>query len=287
MNSIFPGERALPDRGRLNQAVRDALRHLSTQLSLLTHRVGGRLELRGTDLECLDLIDTCGPIGPSELARRTGLHPATMTGIIDRLERGGWITRERDPHDRRAVVVQVVRSRGQELLRMFAGMNAALTEICADYTDAELNVIARFLNQTADAGRAAAEELPTSPLPDPLVYSRPLGAPAASPAARQIPDIRAGVPHAPGAARPHRAASMPRQPRASCPACRVTVTRSAPRSMPLARRRPKLSNSRRVPEFACDRLPSGSGLDQGLPRWTAPRRSRSDLSSAGDLGEGA
>lgn len=175
MNSVFPGERALPGRGRLNQAVRDALRNLSTELSLLTHRVGGRLELRGTDLECLDLIDTCGPIGPSELARRTGLHPATMTGIIDRLERGGWITRERDPHDRRAVVVQVVRSRGQELLRMFAGMNAALTEICAEYTDAELNVIARFLNQTADAGRAAAEDLPTSPLSEPLVYSRHLG----------------------------------------------------------------------------------------------------------------
>jgi hypothetical protein len=37
-------------------------------------------------------------------------------------------------------------------------MNAALTEICADYTDAELAIIARFLNQTADAGRAAAEE---------------------------------------------------------------------------------------------------------------------------------
>jgi hypothetical protein len=49
MSSVFPGEHALPDRGRLTQAVRDALRHLSTQLSLLTHRVGGRLELKGTD----------------------------------------------------------------------------------------------------------------------------------------------------------------------------------------------------------------------------------------------
>jgi DNA-binding MarR family transcriptional regulator len=181
MNSVFPGQDALPDRGRLTQAVRDALRHLSTQLSLLTHRVGGRLELRGTDLECLDLIDTCGPIGPSELARRTGLHPATMTGIIDRLERGGWITRDRDPHDRRAVVVQVVRSRGQDLLRMFAGMNAALTQISAGYTDAELDVIARFLTQTADAARAAAEDLPTSPLPDPLVYPPHLGAAAGIP----------------------------------------------------------------------------------------------------------
>lgn len=218
MNSVFPGERALPDRGRLTQAVRDALRHLGTQLSLLTHRVGGRLELRGTDLECLDLIDTCGPIGPSELARRTGLHPATMTGIIDRLERGGWITRERDPHDRRAVVVQVVRSRGQELLRMFAGMNAALTEICADYTDAELTVIARFLNQTADAGRAAAEELPASPLSDPLVCPRHLGRRRHPRLPGKFQTIRADVPHAPGQARPHRAASMPRQPRPARPA---------------------------------------------------------------------
>ena len=37
-----------------------------------------------------------------------------MTGIIDRLERGGWIGRERDPADRRGVVVQPVRSLGRD-----------------------------------------------------------------------------------------------------------------------------------------------------------------------------
>jgi DNA-binding MarR family transcriptional regulator len=35
-------------------------------------------------------------LSPSVLARRAGLHPATMTGILDRLERGRWITRDRD-----------------------------------------------------------------------------------------------------------------------------------------------------------------------------------------------
>jgi DNA-binding MarR family transcriptional regulator len=49
-----------------------------------------------------------------------------MTGIIDRLERGGWITRERDPSDRRGVVVQPVRSRRAEVLRLASGMNAAV-----------------------------------------------------------------------------------------------------------------------------------------------------------------
>jgi DNA-binding MarR family transcriptional regulator len=149
----------LPRRGELNQAVREALRDLTVQLALLNHRVGGRLDLKGTDLECLDLITQHGPISPGALARLAGVHPATMTGVIDRLERGGWITRERDPHDRRAVAVKAVQTRGREVLRLFGGMNAALTQICAGYTDAELDLVAGFLRRTADAGREAAAEL--------------------------------------------------------------------------------------------------------------------------------
>jgi MarR family len=83
--SAEPG--AALHRGQLNHAVRESLRDLSVQMSLLTHRIGGHLDLKGTDLECLDLIDRYGPLSPSTLARRAGLHPATMTGIIDRHHR--------------------------------------------------------------------------------------------------------------------------------------------------------------------------------------------------------
>lgn len=148
------------ERRELNQAVRESMRDLAVQLSLLTHQIGGRLDLKGADLDCLDLIDRHGPIGPGALARRTGLHPATMTGIIDRLERGGWITRERDPNDRRAITVQFVRTRGREILRLFGGMNTAMTQICAGYTDDELAVIAGFVRRTAEAATEAATELP-------------------------------------------------------------------------------------------------------------------------------
>jgi DNA-binding MarR family transcriptional regulator len=150
---------AVRHRGQLNQAVRESLRDLSIHLSLLSHRIGGHLDLKGTDLECLHLIDRYGPLSPSTLARRAGLHPATLTGIIDRLERGGWITRERDPSDRRGVVVQPVPSRRAEVFRLASGMNAAVAQICAGYQDDELAAIASFLRRTADAGRTAAEEL--------------------------------------------------------------------------------------------------------------------------------
>ena len=146
-------------RRQLNQAVRESLRDLSVQMSLLIHRIGGHLDLKGTDLQCLDLIDRYGPLSPSALARHAGLHPATMTGIIDRLERGGWIGRERDPADRRGVVVQPVRSRRADMLRLVSGMNAEVTQICSGYEDDELELIAGFLRRMADAGRTAAEEL--------------------------------------------------------------------------------------------------------------------------------
>ena len=149
-------------RGRLNRQIKDSLRDLGSQLAQLNHSVGARLDLKPTDLECLELISRHGPISPSALARRAGLHAATMTGVLDRLERGGWIERGRDTADRRGVVVQVARGRGAEVLRLYlvdSGMNTAMDEICAQYSDEELELLTSFLQRTADAGRAAAERL--------------------------------------------------------------------------------------------------------------------------------
>jgi len=146
-------------RRRLTTAIKESLRELSNQLSLLNHHVGTHVELRDVDLYCLELINRQGPLSPSALARRAGLHPATMTGILDRLERGGWVARDRDPSDRRAVVVRVRRERGAELFRLYSGMNTSMDQICAGYTDAELELLADFLRRTTDAGRDATDEL--------------------------------------------------------------------------------------------------------------------------------
>ena len=148
-----------PRRAQLNLAVRESLRDLSVQMALLNQRISGRLDLRGTDLQCLDLVDRHGPLSPSALARRAGLHPATMTGVIDRLERGGWVARDRGTADRRAVLIRALRDRNSELLHLYSGMNTALDQICAGYSDAELRLLADFLNRTAHAGQTATDEL--------------------------------------------------------------------------------------------------------------------------------
>ena len=146
-------------RRRLSTAIKESLRELSIQLSLLNHHVGARVELKDVDLDCLDLINRYGPLSPSALARRAGLHPATMTGIIDRLERGGWVTRDRGTSDRRAVHIRALRDRNPELLHLYSGMNTSMDQICAEYGDAELQLLADFLRRTAHAGRTATDEL--------------------------------------------------------------------------------------------------------------------------------
>ena len=146
-------------RRRAANAIKESMRELSIQLSLLNHQVGAHLELRDIDLSCLDTIARHGPLSPSALARSAGLHPATVTGILDRLERGGWVARERDPSDRRAVLVRALRDRSTEVFRLYAGMNASMDQILAGYTADELDVLASFLRRTTDAGRAATGDL--------------------------------------------------------------------------------------------------------------------------------
>ena len=156
MSSVSSG-----GRRRNTTAVKESLRDLRNQLSLLHHQVSVGVELNDVDLDCLELIQKHGPMSPSALADRAGLHRATLTGILDRLQRGGWVVRERDPDatDRRAVSVRALRDRNAELYGRYAGMNSAMDDICADYSVEELEFLADFLRRVADAGHVATTRL--------------------------------------------------------------------------------------------------------------------------------
>jgi DNA-binding MarR family transcriptional regulator len=160
MSPVTPKRaKQIRDRQKSGAEIRNSLRELRIQLSLLNYRVGSQIGLKDVDLDCIDMIETYGPLSPSDLARRAGLHPATLTGILDRLEAGGWIVRERAPEDRRAVRVRILKTRYAELMRLYSGMNRGMNKLLAGYSDEELEVIADFMRRTVDAGRSATEEL--------------------------------------------------------------------------------------------------------------------------------
>jgi DNA-binding MarR family transcriptional regulator len=157
----IPPHRAeeLRQRKRLNLEIRYSLRELGIQLALLNHHVGAHLDLRDVDFDCLNLISRHGPLSPSALSQLAGLHPATMTGILDRLEHGGWVARERDTADRRAVLVRVLPDRSADVPRLYSGMSTSMNKLLAGYKNAELQLLADFLRRAANAGRNAANDL--------------------------------------------------------------------------------------------------------------------------------
>lgn len=152
-------ENIAPERARRLAAVRDGLRALRLELARLNHRVSDRIELRDLDLDCFDLVARSGGLTPTELAALSGVHPATLTGILDRLERGGWIVRERAAGDRRSVTVRPAPRSAARVLPHFAGMNRAMDDACADFSDEQLDLIAEFLRRAATAGGESADAL--------------------------------------------------------------------------------------------------------------------------------
>ena len=107
-----------PDPPQLRTVL--ALRRLGSALAATNRAVGGALGIKDTDLAVLDVLHQEGPLTPTQLARRTRTHPATMTGVLGRLERGGWIERRPDAADRRSVRI---RAAGVSGFRADSGRN--------------------------------------------------------------------------------------------------------------------------------------------------------------------
>ena len=76
---------------------------LAEQSRKAEHETG----LTGSQLWVVKLLDGESPNKVTELARRMYLHPATMVGLLDRLEAKGLVQRTRSDKDRRVVHVSI------------------------------------------------------------------------------------------------------------------------------------------------------------------------------------
>jgi len=83
----------------------DNLRRVFQVVNEQSKRVERETGLTGPQLWAIKVIAENAPIRISELARGMYLHPATIVGIVDRLEKRGLVERERCNKDRRVVYV--------------------------------------------------------------------------------------------------------------------------------------------------------------------------------------
>ncbi len=127
-------------------------RSLATKTVLFHGALAGKLGLSATDLKCLDLLRNSElPLTATDLAEQSGLTGGAITGVVDRLEAGGFVERQRDASDRRRWELRPVPGSRQQVLDLFAPLRGSMAEICADYTDDELETISAFLTRLGAA----------------------------------------------------------------------------------------------------------------------------------------
>jgi DNA-binding MarR family transcriptional regulator len=133
------------DNADAAEGLRNALRELRIQLAMNTRRVAAASGLRESDLDVLDVLDRFGPQSPTGLARRMGIHAATMTGVLTRLESAGWLVRRRDVTDRRSV--QIESTGFDRLSDLYRDANTRLDAIAAELSPHDGAVILGYLRQ--------------------------------------------------------------------------------------------------------------------------------------------
>lgn len=142
------------ERAELEVAFATAMRRTGSLMQLMGQAAADRIGINNTDLNCLNILSFSGHMTAGELAKATGLTTASITGVIDRLEEAGFVRRERDPHDRRRVVVRLSLDKAvSDVASVFAPMLRDWREMAARYSDDELRLIVDFYGRVEQVFR--------------------------------------------------------------------------------------------------------------------------------------
>lgn len=130
-------------------------REMSALTVMFHSRVAEQMGLSSTDEKCLDLaMRADGVLTAGRIAELSGLSTGAVTGVIDRLERAGYVRRVRDPHDRRKVLVEVTPQNAEKFAHLFESALATVEEVLVQFTPAEREVLERYNKVSIDTVRA-------------------------------------------------------------------------------------------------------------------------------------
>jgi DNA-binding MarR family transcriptional regulator len=134
-------------RDELKETLLRVSRKVGSQSGLFTQAVAERLGLAGIDVDSLDVLLTEGRVTVGRLAELTGLTTGSATRMVDRLEQAGFVHRVADPTDRRRVLVEAVPGIDAKLHALHDSLRTAETALFDAYDDAQLQLIADFMEQ--------------------------------------------------------------------------------------------------------------------------------------------
>jgi DNA-binding MarR family transcriptional regulator len=155
-----PSNGSTTDRELLLMQLMRAIRIGSAQGVLHSHLIADRLGINSSDLESLDLLQFHGSLSAGRLAELTGLTTGAITGLVDRLERAGFVRRTKDPRDRRRVIIELNREQAEpKIMPYFEPLSDAMVEFMQRFGDAELETLLEFAEGAAVAMQQAIDRL--------------------------------------------------------------------------------------------------------------------------------
>lgn len=128
-----------------------SIRKLTRSTLMHQYVVARRMELNLTDAECLDYLLEHGACTAGDLAGLTRLTTGAITAAIDRLEKKGFVKRERDEQDRRKVMVKINPDRNLgEAKSHYQPLAMAVMSLSNSYNEEELLILNRFIADLQD-----------------------------------------------------------------------------------------------------------------------------------------
>ena len=141
------------------------LRRLTVELDAVGQRFAGLHGLGRTDVRALvaimDAARAGRPMTAGALGAAVELSSASVTALVDRLEKVGHVRRVRDAGDRRRVGLEMSESAMAAGAEHFGGLARDLSAAMERYSDDELAVVRRWLeDMTAAVMRHSRGEPP-------------------------------------------------------------------------------------------------------------------------------
>ena len=135
--------------------VLNALRDYRASEAAMRRRTRSSMGMGETDLLALRHLlqaEAAGqPIGPKELGARLGVTSASMTTLIDRLVKSGYIRREPHPTDRRALILRPTPGADEEVRRTLTQMHDRMMDVAEALSASEARIVTHFLGRMRDA----------------------------------------------------------------------------------------------------------------------------------------
>lgn len=128
---------------------------------LFHEAVAARLGLSAAEWRCLGLLDREGAATAGRLAELSGFTTGAITGIVDRLEKAGYVRREPNPRDRRSVIVRPleVPALREQVTPILESLGRTMAAVAGRYSARELAVIRDFLERNIQTLRDETAKL--------------------------------------------------------------------------------------------------------------------------------